>query len=229
MRSQLTSRAVLCLAVLALINGSARGLSVYGEEVPYEDLTGSRSVGAGLATDIPTWDDTAISWEISRHEGYYLYVYRFMGFHGKGASISHITLDLTDDAVIGNTLKPGTIWDVTITDLDTGLPCWSPVLEGELNGGDIHGSVKVECPEDGDWPVNSELSFRSERGPVYGDVFVKAGIGSLWNLGWASADDATAEDFIARPNGHVPEPLTVLAVFLGAAAVANYVHKHRAT
>ena len=227
MRSLLISRAVLCLAALTLASGSAGGVSVYGEKVPYDDLAGGRSVGAGLATDVPTWDDAVISWEITRHEDYYLYVYRFIGFYGKGATISHMALDLTDDAVIDNALKPGTIWDVTITDLDTSLLCSSPIVEGELNGGDIHGSVKVQYPEGDDWPVNSELSFRSQRSPVYGDVFVKAGIGNLWNLGWASADDATAEDFIARPNGHIPEPMTVLAVFLGTAGVATYLRRRR--
>ena len=214
------------VVVFGLAAGSAQATSVYGEAVLIDDLTGSRSVGAGLDTDVSSWDDAVVSWEITFDGSCFLYAYTLTGFDGQGATISHISLDLTDDAVTDdNVLKPGAVWDVTVMDLDTGASCPTPPLEGVLNGGDIYGSVKAECPDGDDWPENSMLSFKSLRSPVYGDIVIKTGAGHLWNTGWPSAQDGTLQDFIARPNGAIPEPVTVLAICLGAGGLASYVRK----
>jgi hypothetical protein len=229
------------LAGLGLGVGAAEAGSVYGLPVAAEDMSGSRSVGAGLETDVDSWGGNTIAWDITLQGSYYTYEYRFIGFNGLGSTISHINLDVTDDAVgPGDEVLRGTIWGLTITDLgeqldspdDDALFCPSPWIEGvpvDNGNGAIPGSIKIQCPDGGaDWPTNSLVSFHSYRSPVYGHIGIKTGVGELWNTGWADPDPGDPQDFIARPNGLIPEPLTVLCVVVGVGGLAGYVRKRRA-
>ncbi len=229
------------LAGLGLGVGAAEAGSVYGLPVAAEDMSSSRSVGAGLATDVDSWGGNTIAWDITFQGSYYTYTYMLTGFNGQGSSISHVNLDVTDDAVTADDeILPGTIWGLTVTDLgdlldspdDDELFCLSPPLEGVpvSNGnGAIPGSIKIECPDGGaDWPTNSLVSFHSLRSPVYGHIGIKTGVGEMWNTGWADADLGDAQAFIARPNGLIPEPLTMLCVVVGVGGLTGYVRKRRA-
>jgi len=240
MESRTIGATALLLVGLGLCVSSAGAASVYGEPADAADMSGSRSVGSGLDTDVPSWSGNSIAWDVTFHGTHFTYRYIFAGFNGRRSTISHFSLDLTDDAVTDDdVLLPGTIWDLTITDLgalvndpvDDVLFCASPLAEGVpvSNGnGDIGGSVKIQCPDGGpDWPLNSMVTFNSHRSPVYGHVILKTGVGELWNAAWADPGLEGPESFIVRPNGHVPEPLTMLGVFLGVAGLALPIRKRR--
>lgn len=82
-------------------------------------------------------------------------------------------------------------------------------------------------PEGGEYILY--FSFESQRNPVWGDFYVKAGgtanPTAFWNAGFALDDpeaapqSGTINNHILRPNGYVPEPGTSALLGIGLAAL----------
>lgn len=165
--------------------------------------TGTRSVPLGtlLAGD-GGWSSASISWSVVPNpDGTLRYTYTLSGFPGPG--VSHFTLDVTDSAV----LDPLSITSPTLN----GNPI--AFVLGDQDG--IVGAVKLDAGADG----TLVYSFDSNRAPVWGHFFVQGGAGFGTNVAFGDETSPDKFDYIARPDGSIPEPamaglLAVLALLL---------------
>jgi hypothetical protein len=204
-------RGMLTAALALVISGSAHAAMIYGTAADY---TGSRSVADGeLTSSVANWDDAVIEWQItSNGDGTLHYKYTFKNFGQP--DISHITLDLSDDAIDDE--QP--VGDVVIK-ADTSVN--APVLEfGDKDG--IVGAVKFEDFGDHD-AQDLIIEFDSDRLPVWGDINVEQGQSTppnaVQNTAFGDTTDMDPDHFVARPNGEVPEPATFVLITLGAFAI----------
>lgn len=225
------------VAALSIVAGDAIAIPYYGFPAPF---TGSRSVvdpnvGHGLQTDEPDWQDATLEWEvIPDPNGFYLYTYTLTGFDRP--AISHITFDVTDDAInffcdddddddddngydedddCNWLADPFVMYDVEVN----GDPVDPNYLElGDKEG--IVGSIKIDVgdEDEGDYVT---YSFKSNRAPVYGDFRIKGGQTYMVNTGFGDQSIEDALAYIARPNGlgNPAEPATLSLIGLGAAAI----------
>lgn len=207
--------------------------TIYGTSA---DLSGSRTVfvtttttGSGT-TNTSQYDGKSleISWLITPNANLtFTYLYTFTGFSSPG--ISHIILDLTDDAVFpkvdpnvvtnvsynGNSKPVKLTFDTFVTNKhNPGGPLGSNPgfpLDTSITG------VKFDGIE-GTNPLT--IMFTSNRAPVWGDVYIKGGSnGFAYNAGLLDRHSTNVIDFIARPNGVIPEPSSL--ALCGTAALAG--------
>lgn len=207
--------AALLVAGLALAAAEPAAAAVYGTAVTDEDpgtagINGTRSVdGGGLSPDPGYWEDASVSWTITESGGTYSYEYTFEEFAGQGGgnpAISHAIFDLSDDALDGSSLSdPDAVTNVMVDGQ-------SPSLEfGDFDqhGPELVGGFKVEGFPEG----ASTVTFESNRAPVWGNLFLKGGGGTLINRDYEAIATSTDSDgFIARPNGAttmIPLPAAV--------------------
>ena len=194
------------IALVALMAACAQADLVYGTAAP---MQGSRTVGNGLATNDSDWNDAELTWSIADNgDQTYTYTYTFYNFNRP--AISHVALDLSDDAISENQLAdPEAVTGFYFN----GTP--SDALEfGDFDG--ILGAVKFDIGADDDVVT---YVFTSNRTAVYGDIFVKGGRESyvVNSTGYFDHDADSPLDFIARPNGptQVPEPATMALLGFG--------------
>lgn len=192
----ITSRAALPVAALpaALLLSAP----VWGGIMPLPTVydlpacpTGTRSVSLGtlLAAD-PGWSEASISWTVVPNpDGTLRYTYTLAGFTSSG--VSHFTLDLTDSAA----LDPLSITSPTLN----GHPI--PFSIGDKDG--IVGAVKLDAGAGG----TLVYSFDSNRAPVWGHFFVQGESGFGTNVAFGDQTSPDKLDYIARPNGSIPEPV----------------------
>ena len=194
-------RGTVFALVICALAAPAGASVIYGEAAP---MSGSRSVATpGLLTTEPDWQDAVIEWSIVDNGDLTLtYTYTLTNFDRPG--ISYFTLDFSDDCVADSVLlDPDCLADFEFNDMPSNL-----LEPGDRDG--IIGAVKFDVGADGDLTY----SFISNRMPVYGDLYIKGGHSALFNTGFGDHDSMlrTAEDFIARPDGIVPEPATLLLI-----------------
>jgi hypothetical protein len=188
--------------------------------------SGSRSVGNGLVTTgASDWDNATITWDVVENgDGTNTITYTFAGFgildEGGGEasqSISHVVIDLTDDAID----DPDAVIDAMID----GMPIPPSKVEiGSFDG--ITGAVKFDQGTESDTVV---YKFTTNRQIVYGDVFAKSGHVSLTNTGFGDTASEDPLDYIARPNGMVtvPEPSGVVLALIASLAALTLVRRYR--
>lgn len=203
------------------LTAAAQAAPVYGTAA---DLTGDRSVGSGLeVVDAHTpqgasdnWDNAAIEWEITANGLSFDYKYIFKDFNQP--AISHLTLDLTDDAVN----DPDAITNVKFNGVD-----FSDFDLSTNTGEGITGGVKFDSTPD---PGNDNLilTFTSNRAPVWGDIAIEVGQDQapqhflVQNTGFGDQVSENTTDYVARPNGtSVPSPAAATAglMLLGGLAM----------
>jgi hypothetical protein len=175
---------------------------------------------------VRAWDNGVftISWEITVGPAIAHYRYTFTGLTKK--DISNVVFDMTDDC--GS--DPFCYTDVMINGSQTGI-----VTEyGNFSG--IVGGLKIEGVDGEEGFV---YEFDSNRAPVYGHLGVKDGGGSETCAGPGGSniacsnqllglgDPDVATNFIAVPNGSIPEPGTGLLVGLGLATLASRCRSER--
>lgn len=168
--------------------------TIYGAPA---DLTGSRVFSdPGLFVNDSDWEDILLEWEISdNNDGTFSYEYTISGLNQPG--LSHLTLDISDDGVDDP--------DVVTNAMLNGNPVVTEI--GDKDG--IIGAVKFDDGADG----TVIYSFTSNRFPVWGDVYGKAGAAGspseFYNTGFGDQTLMDPLEYIARPNGIVPDPNTI--------------------
>lgn len=206
----------LAIAAPVFLPPSASALSVYGTDASAE-LVGSRDVGVGGGLKgFNAYDNGSfqVDWVITLGTSVH-YAYTFTGLSAN--DISNVVFDLSNDC----DLDPLCVTNALID----GSP--ATVEFGGFSG--VTGAVKLEGI-DGEEGFTYE--FDSNRLPVYGHMAIKDGGGSETCmapgasnivcsnqlLGIGSSEDIV--NFVARPNGVVPEPGTFLLVGLGVGFLA---------
>lgn len=194
---------------MSALASSVQAGVVYGTSAAAE-LSGSRSVASNTITvenNDPDWDDAVITWNIvDQMNGTFSYSYTFTGFNRP--AISHFTLDLTDDAVSDSNAVTGATYN--------GVG-FGAIEYGNKDG--ITGAVKFDIGGD---DGTLTYAFTSNRSPVYGDFFLKAGGGTSGkNIGFGNKTLMTTTSYLPRPNGvAVPEPSAFL--YLGLLALVTF-------
>jgi hypothetical protein len=226
MQLLLSSSAAVIALVLA---AAAHSLPVYGTSALGE-LTGTRDVhvsvgppGAGGLTGFGQYADAAIDfrvdWVITLGPVVH-YQYTFTGLNGSGQfkDINHFTLDLSDDCAS----DPLCVTNAKLNG--------SAIGAGSIEFGDkdgIIGAVKFDLGAG----EGVTYEFDSNRLPVYGHLAIKDGGGNgtcpapgsttvaCSNGLVAGVDTEDINDYVARPNGIVPEPSPASLMVLGLLAL----------
>jgi hypothetical protein len=232
----MTARHVLLAGLASLaLSAPALAVPVYGTTAALEGFRTDPFVKTGGAYTTAF----RVSWEITPIAGGYEYEYTFSGYGSP--AISHFILDLTDDCVgpDGAAADPGCVANAVYAG-GTSLEFKDDFGPGEENpgfpgGGASIGGVKFDNT-DGEAPFT--VTFESNRAPVWGDFYVKAGsdnspnaaFGFAYNTGLENHASEDVNDFIARPNGAtapVPEPGTLAMLGLGLAGLRQWSRRKR--
>jgi hypothetical protein len=211
---------------LGLLACATISVPVVSASVVYDTNTNIELIGSRTEGDNPgifavgDWlgSGGSISWEIiDLGGGNWSYDYLFEGF--ESPVISHFILDLTDDCV-----DPGDAGCV-VTTVNIELGAFEGTGTDLPNPFMPAGIIGVKFDDGGNF-----FSFTSNRNPVWGNFYIKAGsplgqsFGAAWNTGLGN--ELTSEnilDFIPRPNGGggppIPEPSTLLLMGGGLTAL----------
>lgn len=198
--------------LLIITAGStAHAASVYGQPTT---LTGERSVGNGLeiieATKpgaVGDWSNGSVKWEITIDGLEVHYKYIFKDFIGPPA-ISHIAIDLTDDAVN----DPDAVTNVKVNGVD--------VDPSDLEFGNVEniiGGVKIDEGDPETLDNKVIYTFTSNRLPVWGDISIEAGQEQapthflVQNTGFGDQTLSDTTEYVARPNSVIPTPSAAAA------------------
>ncbi|WP_169977318.1 hypothetical protein [Tautonia rosea] len=231
----LTPRLLSLVTLMTVLGASAASADpVYGTAA---NLTGSRTEDNLIlltnASQGPNLSDYSgkslkIEWEIAQiSNAAFSYTYTFTGFNQP--AISHIILDLTDDAVfpqvdpkaVTGTTFNGSSDDVDLIFGEFEANAQNPGGPGGSNPGFPPGPSIVGVKFEGmDNLSPLVISFTSNRAPVWGNVYIKGGNnGFAYNAGLIDLNSSDVLDFIARPNGVVPEPSSL--ALCGTAVLAG--------
>jgi hypothetical protein len=176
-----------------------------------------------------------ISWMITPSVSGYHYIYELSGTTGSGLGVSHFALELSDSctsatACVANALVNGQDVQGTLTFGTNSSANGDPGLPTAFYGVRFAPQSATQLPV--------VISFDSDREPVYGDFYVKAGQGivdhggAAWNygntLGNISSDSV---NFIPRPDtvsvtATVPEPAPYL-LFGSGLIILSFVGRFR--
>jgi hypothetical protein len=202
------------LVLAGLSAASAPAALVYDTAA---SLTGTRTQEDFTEGGNYIGDVFGLSWNISALAGgLYRYEYTIRGLDRP--EVSHFVLDLsdnalTDPAVMTNISTSGFTYNLEFGEFDGSQPA-NPGLAAPIIG------VKVNTNNPGN-PFT--FAFTSNRAPVWGDIYFKGGNDSFaFNNGNPLHLSSTnVNDFIARPNGVVPEPSSIALVAIGLAGLAG--------
>jgi len=223
---------MLGVILLTSIATTAQAAVVYGtdDNLNGDLFMGERTFASGnlVASDSSAWEDAVVMWKITESAGVFTYEYTFKNFVLQGPEdkqISHVTFDLTDNAVEDD----GAVTDPMIKGPDGFVDLSFDDEQVELGNFDgITGSVKFDVGHElfdngGDYEGDLVYKFTSNRGPVWGHISIKSGALTGENFAFGDASDMDVNHYIARPNGVkttiIPTPAALPAGLLMIAAL----------
>ena len=188
--------------------------------------SGSLSVGDTGLSAVGVWDNVATTfrWVVddTTTPGRWHYSYTLATPGGPGAGISHVIFEASDGFGFENLFAPATDPSDWIsqaadgTEIQTHLPGpGNPDMPSSVYG------IKFNAADNAD-ATTLALSFDSDRVPVWGDFYAKAGQGALWNSGFSAADptDGPADGSIEH-HVLVPDTATILIPVPGALVLGS--------
>jgi hypothetical protein len=213
----------LGICAICFASVEARAAAIYGTTVDPPDYAGERVY---FQSD---GEDAKIAWEITDNgNGTFTYRYTAIIPNIEGPdgfkSVSHFTLDLSDDFDDDDQQTLLDTLDSNSVNFDLDL-----VEFGDKDT--LTGAVKFDFgggkPEDGgveDTDGNPlYYEFTVNRAPVWGNFAIKDGNGTFRNAALENGTVLTSmdkNDFIAVPNGQVPEPASLVLAAAALAALA---------
>jgi hypothetical protein len=178
-----------------------------------------------------------VSWLITAPtstENYYTYEYT-VKVNTTNGSVSHFEFEVSDQFgasdILGAYYATGTSSGaLASSQIDTNSGFWEALWESLNLSGDPSRSVKFDVGASG---TTITYTLETLRVPVWGDIFVKDGVGNVWNTGFGS-DPTTATtsftNWVPTPDtALVPLPLPALAglASLGALGAVAWLHRRR--
>jgi hypothetical protein len=223
---------IILLSAASMATGStAWGTSATGE------MTGGRDVTSGQVTEAGnSGTNLNISWVITLNDSVYDYIYTITGPTGSGLGVGHFGLNLSASCAS----DPNCVTSATVNSLDvesTLIYGGNTSANGDPNlPGSFYG-VRF-FPADPTTQLPIVVEFKSDRGPMYGDFYLKLGNGgpgkgdSFWNNGSNVASDTSVvtTDYIPVPDdpgSTTPEPGTVLMCGFGLVGLGLVLRKSR--
>jgi hypothetical protein len=224
-------KALTLLALAAAPMASINAQAVWGTSVG-ANLTGSRTLPDVVIGG--NWDGFLATWNITQEGLNWRYVYTFTS---DAPAISHLILGLTSTCTTASTsptastcLKDASFEGSEMQIGTFGVGSGNP---GFPAGNGFWG-VKFDETVPGSGNVLN-ISFLTDRAPVWGDFYAKGGNDSYaFNEGLLAAN-RNSDDimmFIARPNGNlnitsVPEPSTYVLMAAGLAGLGIAARRRR--
>jgi PEP-CTERM motif len=202
------------------------GITVANGAAAWNYLSGQRSVpNNGLVGCGVYSSGFTLGWTVSYNATTHLYAYdySFSGFTGQGNGMSHVIFQLTPgcDQDPNCVLNASPVYG-TYTSTSNGGS--NPGLIGSIYGAkfDMNGATS-----------GATLSFLSSHAPVWGDFYVKAGLGYAYNAN-AGLAQGDLMGYVVRPDGvntppvtATPEPASVALFGTGLLALAGVVVRRR--
>lgn len=210
-------RGILVVAATMVVGAPAWAVS----------YSGSLSVGDPDNTLIATgvWDDisTTLTWVVddTTTAGKWHYAYTLEVGGQQGAGISHVIFEASDTFGFDNLFSPTSNPPGLISQEDEGIEIKTnlPQQGNPDMPGPVYG-IKINIA--GDTEGILELSFDSDRVPVWGDFYAKGGQGAVWNAGFLTADPTDAPgDGSELSHVLVPDTTTVRVPAPGALVLGS--------